>query len=141
MSQEDGNDSFVVTPLNFLGKQNVKILKEAGLPAVAVSKETANQNTFKVSYFNDNQYSMFKFSKKKLTFDTQDIENAKYRVVVINPEILMGSDDVDTLWKKPKVTKRILSFIFDEVHCISQWNKFRKEYLRVGNVVTICDNL
>ena len=46
----------------------------------------------------------------------------------------MGSDDMDILWKKPKVTKRILSFIFDEGHCISQWNKFRKEYLRVGNL-------
>ena len=51
MAQEDGKDkmSFVVTPLNLLGKQNVKVLKEAGLPAFAVSKETANQKTFKVS--------------------------------------------------------------------------------------------
>ena len=35
---------------------------------------------------------------------------------------------------KKQVTKRILSFIFDEGHCIIQWNKFRKEYLRVGNL-------
>ena len=28
--------------LNLLGKQNVSILEKAGLPAVAVSKETAN---------------------------------------------------------------------------------------------------
>ena len=51
MAQEDGKDmmSFVVTPLNLLGKQNVKVLEEAGLPAFAVSKETANQKTFKVS--------------------------------------------------------------------------------------------
>jgi len=50
MAQEDGKDkmSFVVTSLNLLGKQNVKVLEEAGLPAVAVSKETANQKTFKV---------------------------------------------------------------------------------------------
>jgi superfamily II DNA helicase RecQ len=53
---------------------------------------------------------------------------------VINPEILMGSDEIETMWKKPQVTKRILSFIFDEGHCISQWNKFRKEYLRIGNL-------
>ena len=38
--------SFVVMPpLNLLGKQNVKVLEEAGLPAVAVSKETANKKT------------------------------------------------------------------------------------------------
>ena len=51
MTQEDGKDkmSFVVTPLNLLEKQNVKVLEEAGLPAFAVSKETANQKTFKVS--------------------------------------------------------------------------------------------
>ena len=51
MAQEDGKDkmSFVVTPLNLLGKQNVKALEEASLPTVAVSKETANQKTFKVS--------------------------------------------------------------------------------------------
>ena len=37
--------SFVVMPLNLLGKQNVKVLEEASLPAVAVSKETANKKT------------------------------------------------------------------------------------------------
>ncbi|KAF8983860.1 P-loop containing nucleoside triphosphate hydrolase protein [Cyathus striatus] len=44
----------------------------------------------------------------------KDIENGKYQVVI------------------PKVTSRILNFIFDEGHCISQWGKFRKEYLNVG---------
>ena len=46
----------------------------------------------------------------------------------------MGSDKMESMWKKPQVTTRILSFIFDEGHCISQWNKFRKEYLHVGNL-------
>ena len=50
MALEDKKDkmSFVVTPPNLLGKQNVKVLEVAGLPAVAVSKETANKKTFKV---------------------------------------------------------------------------------------------
>lgn len=60
------------------------------------------------------------------------MENGKYRVVIINPEILMGNEELEKLWKKPKVTKRILNFIFDEGHCISQWGSFRKEYLHVG---------
>lgn len=46
----------------------------------------------------------------------------------------MGSDEVDKLWKKTKVTSRILNFIFDEGHCISQWGSFRKEYLHVGSL-------
>ena len=41
---------------------------------------------------------------------------------------------VQALWKKSKFTKRILNFIFDEGHCISQWGSFRKEYLLVGNL-------
>ena len=60
------------------------------------------------------------------------MENGKYRVVIINPEILMGNEELEKLWKKPKVTKRILNFIFDEGHCISQWGTFQKEYLHVG---------
>lgn len=44
----------------------------------------------------------------------------------------MGNEELEKLWKKPKVTKRILNFIFDEGHCISQWGTFRKEYLHVG---------
>lgn len=44
----------------------------------------------------------------------------------------MGNEEVNKMWKKSKVTKRILNFIFDEGHCISQWGSFRKEYLHVG---------
>jgi superfamily II DNA helicase RecQ len=64
----------------------------------------------------------------------QEIEEGKYRVVVINPELLMSSEEVEKLWEKPKFTSRILNFIFDEGHCISQWGKFRKEYLHVGSL-------
>ena len=48
----EGKDKlmFVVTPLNVLGKQNESILREAGLPAVAVSAENANEETFNVSF-------------------------------------------------------------------------------------------
>ena len=46
----------------------------------------------------------------------------------------MGNSDVAKLWTKPHVTKRILYFTFDEGHCVSQWNKFRKEYQHVGDL-------
>jgi superfamily II DNA helicase RecQ len=55
-------------------------------------------------------------------------------VVIINPELLMGSDEVTKLLTKPKVKKCILYFIFDEGHCISQWGKFRREYLLMGDL-------
>lgn len=67
-----------------------------------------------------------------MTIYFQDIEEGKYRIVTINPEILMNNPNVDKLWKKPQFTKKILNFIFDEGHCISQWGAFWKEYLQIG---------
>ena len=51
MALEDGHDKMtvVVTPLNLLGKQNVKVLEEGGLTAIAVSKDNASRDTFNVS--------------------------------------------------------------------------------------------
>jgi superfamily II DNA helicase RecQ len=57
-----------------------------------------------------------------------------YQVMVINPEILMGNPIVQALWTKPKFTKQLLCFIFDEGHCISQWGAFQSEYVMLGNL-------
>lgn len=38
------------------------------------------------------------------------------------------------LWKKSPFTSKILHFVFDEGHCISQWGEFRKEYLNIGGL-------
>lgn len=50
MALEDGHNkmSIEVTPLNLLGKQNVKDLEKAGLTAIAVSSENASADTFMV---------------------------------------------------------------------------------------------
>ncbi|XP_006458573.1 hypothetical protein AGABI2DRAFT_64836, partial [Agaricus bisporus var. bisporus H97] len=110
MAQDEGQKKvlFVVSPLNVLAKQNVDILLKVGISAVAVSAENATIATFK------------------------DIEQGKYEVVVTNPEILIASDELNFLWKKPSFTAHILGFVFDEGHCIVQWGKFRKHYLAVG---------
>ncbi|KIJ96062.1 hypothetical protein K443DRAFT_10882 [Laccaria amethystina LaAM-08-1] len=100
--------TIVVTPLNLLGKQNEALLEKAGISAIAVSMKNANTETWK------------------------DMEKGKYNVVIINPETLMGNDEVEKLWKKPDFTKRLLNFVFDEGHCISQWGSFRKEYAHLG---------
>ncbi|KII86188.1 hypothetical protein PLICRDRAFT_114870, partial [Plicaturopsis crispa FD-325 SS-3] len=113
MALEDGQDKMiiVVTPLNILGEQNVKDLEAAGLNAIAVNSENANAETFK------------------------DIESGKYRVVVVNPEILMNDGgQFENLWKKKSFTSRLLYFVFDEGHCVSKWGSFRKEYLYLGSL-------
>ena len=50
MALEDGLDvmTIVVTPLNLLGKQNVDILAKMNVPAIAVDKTNASEETFKV---------------------------------------------------------------------------------------------
>jgi reverse gyrase len=51
MALDDGHQdriSFVVTPLNLLGKQNVQQLEKAGIRAIAVSSENSNNKTFDV---------------------------------------------------------------------------------------------
>jgi superfamily II DNA helicase RecQ len=46
----------------------------------------------------------------------------------------MISDEFRELWKISSFTRRILGFVFDEGHCISQWGQFRKHYLAVGMI-------
>lgn len=44
------------------------------------------------------------------------------------------SSEVTTLLIKPKVKKCIMYFTFNEGYCISQWGKFQKEYLLMGDL-------
>ncbi|TFK59387.1 P-loop containing nucleoside triphosphate hydrolase protein [Pluteus cervinus] len=109
MAKDEGRDvmSLLVTPINLLGQQNAGTLEKAGLRAIAVSAENANEKTF------------------------EDIEAGKYDIVIINPELIM-SDAMTSLLRKEAVYSRILSIIFDEGHCVSQWARFRQEYKYLG---------
>jgi ATP-dependent helicase YprA (DUF1998 family) len=53
MALEEGHDkmSIVVTPLNLLGQQNKTSLDKAGLSAIAVNKDNANAQTWKVVFY------------------------------------------------------------------------------------------
>lgn len=63
----------------------------------------------------------------------QDISAGKYRVVIINPEILTSDDGhMSELLKKRDFTSKLLNIIFDEAHCISTWSNFRTAYKRLG---------
>lgn len=128
---EDGEDKMVIviTPLNLLGQQNTKQLTAAGLSSVAVTKENNKPETYKVT--------RNIISPLNLTYVFQDIIQGKYRVVTISPELVNDGTDAK-LWDMPEVTARLLYFVFDEGHCvsqISQWGKtFRNQYLYIGNI-------
>ena len=47
---------------------------------------------------------------------------------------LIGNENMENLWKKKSITERLLNFIYDEGHCISQWGAFRKEYQHLGSL-------
>ncbi|KAL4255300.1 P-loop containing nucleoside triphosphate hydrolase [Pleurotus pulmonarius] len=111
MALEEGQKKviFIVTPLNLLGQQNSEDLNKVGLTAISVTAENANPDTFKA------------------------IESGDYKVIIINPEILM-SPACALLWKNRKFTATILNFVFDEAHCVSQWGAFRRDYLHLGTL-------
>lgn len=47
--------------------------------------------------------------------------------------------DFEKLWKKPQVVSRLLHFIYDEGHCVTEWAGFRQQYTEVGalrNILT-----
>ena len=116
----------VCAPLNVLGSINTQALAEYGIPAINVTAENATAATFKVRVRSSYH------TRIDLNTD-QVIEDLRYRVVFTNIETLMKDSlwGFSNLWKKHEFTRRLISLIFDEAHCISKWARFRQDYRQV----------
>ncbi|TFY80646.1 hypothetical protein EWM64_g3363 [Hericium alpestre] len=95
----------VFTPLNILGKQDVDQLACVGINAISITRETATYQNLK------------------------DIGDGYYQAVIVNPEILLqDGGQFEALWKNKPFVARLLSFIWDEAHCVKTWSEFRGHY-------------
>ncbi|TFY60048.1 hypothetical protein EVG20_g7563 [Dentipellis fragilis] len=101
----------VITALNQLGSQNERELRNLNISAIAIDADNATPETFK------------------------DIGQGKYRVVIVNPEVLMKeTGHFLPLLRKKSFASRLLAIIVDEAHSISQWGAFREEYREIGRL-------
>lgn len=115
----------IITPLNLLGAQNREQLDALGIQAIAIDGRTATRKNLQVSSSIAIIY-IFSYDLPK------DISEGKYRVVVINPEIAFGNA-FEKIWKNNAFASRLVSVIWDEAHCVSDWSKFRKDYQVSGS--------
>ena len=66
---------------------------------------------------------------------TQDIADGKYTVVIASPEQLMKwGGGFEALFRDVAFQARIMSVVFDEGHCITQWGSFRPEYSEISRL-------
>lgn len=106
MALDEGQDklTIIVTPLNLLGRQNVDNLKEVGITVVAVDAETLNEDLYKVKMLSG-------FPNIRMLTFVEEIEKGRYRVIIINPKLLLGNSLILRLWKSHSFKNRILNVI------------------------------
>ena len=67
-----------------------------------------------------------------------------YQVIILSPEQLVKTGGgFERLLHKKKFVERLISFIFDEAHCISIWASFRKEFSEMGllRMIFLCKDI
>ncbi|KAF8878327.1 P-loop containing nucleoside triphosphate hydrolase protein [Infundibulicybe gibba] len=98
----------IISPLNSLEEDQAERFRKMGLLSVAANGET---------------------------YDSTDIEDGKYQVVLTSPEMCLKHDGFRRLISSPAFAKRICGIVIDEAHCITQWGeKFRAEYSQLGTL-------
>ena len=96
----------IVIPLNALATDMAARLSDKGLSAIAVTAANATAKNFSVRHLS--------LKRNPILTSYQDIFKRKYRVVITNPETLLGKNgQFLTLLKNRKFTKHIISIVID----------------------------
>ncbi|KAI0635510.1 P-loop containing nucleoside triphosphate hydrolase protein [Trametes polyzona] len=113
--QSKGKIILVISPLNALEADQAARFEKIGVRAAALNGTTYSPQMLK------------------------DIEHGTYGMVITGPKQLVDDENpVRRLFNNPRFTKKVLGFIVDEAHCISQWGgDFRPEYAAL-NVIRAC---
>ena len=106
----------VVSPLIALMNDQVRSLKEKGIPAIALSSN---------------------LSYREIDIALENAINDKYKFLYLSPERLQSEIVIERL-KRMKVNLLAV----DEAHCISQWGyDFRPPYLKIAETKEILKNI
>ncbi|EJD48115.1 P-loop containing nucleoside triphosphate hydrolase protein, partial [Auricularia subglabra TFB-10046 SS5] len=95
---------FIVCPLLSLASQHCKSLVAFGIRAIELTMDNMSAAVLK------------------------EIADGDYQAVLGPPEILNSDRRIRRLFKDQGFSERFSRYIFDEAHCVLDWNSFRPEY-------------
>ncbi|KAI0073052.1 P-loop containing nucleoside triphosphate hydrolase protein [Panus rudis PR-1116 ss-1] len=114
--ESKGKITIVISPLMALEEEMVHTFKrDFGLEAIAVHNQNGGCSQATVN---------------KLLSD-------QYQVLLISPEMILSPVFIERVLRNPRFSRKVLSMVVDEAHCISHWGAdFRKKYGSLGIVRT-----
>jgi hypothetical protein len=105
---QDKTISIVILPLNQIGKEQSRYIKQIGGRPCFLNKETINDKVL------------------------VDIRNAKYTHILMSPELAVG-DQFRGVLSASTFSSKIALVVVDEAHLVAQWGQdFRMDYARLN---------
>ena len=112
---EDSNIVIVVSPLNSIIEDQIKILVERGI-SVSVLPITGKTERAHIKLFTEDS-ELIKTEKEPFS---SCITGGDISILFAHPEALLGKNG-QTLLKSSVYQRRVVACVIDEVHCVEKW--------------------